>query len=381
MEERGATIVSMENVVKTYPTGTEALKGLNLSIAKGEFVFVVGSSGSGKSTFIKLLLREIEPSSGTLVVNGKDITHLKHKQVASYRRRIGCVFQDFRLLKDRSVYENVAFAQKVIGVSNRLIGQNVYHILSLVGLSEKAKAFPKELSGGEQQRVALARALVNKPAMLLADEPTGNLDPKNSEEIMQLLEVINKQGTTVIVVTHNNEIVNKMKKRVVTLDKGVLISDEEEGSYHNHLTGMSVQNEQREHIFENIVLRAEQEEKRREMAATIEKKEENKRAEAMLGPEVTLRTETVPRAEATLGLEKVSRTEILPGTETVSRIGNVPETKSQVAESGIEQLLHKKEIVEKEHTVFEREVQEEELPVQHSGLAQAMRNGRIKNEN
>lgn len=231
MEEKGATIVSMENVSMTYPTGTQALKGVDIKIAKGEFVFIVGESGSGKSTFVKLLLREISPTGGKLMVNGKDITHLKHKQVAAHRRRIGCVFQDFRLLKDRNVYENVAFAQKVIGIQSRLIGKNVHRILSLVGLSDKEKAIPKELSGGEQQRVALARALVNQPSMLIADEPTGNLDPKNSEEIMHLLEAINAQGTTVIVVTHNQEIVDSMQKRVITLDKGMVARDDEAGSY------------------------------------------------------------------------------------------------------------------------------------------------------
>lgn len=236
VEEKGAAIVSLRDVKKTYSTGSEALKGVSLEISKGEFVFLVGASGSGKSTFIRLLLREVEPTSGTIVVNGKDITHLKHKQVAAHRRRIGCVFQDFRLLKDRNVYENVAFAQKVVGIPNRLIGKNVYRILSLVGLGDKAKALPSELSGGEQQRVALARALVNEPPILLADEPTGNLDPKNSVEIMQLLEAINAQGTTVIVVTHNNEIVNMMQKRVITLDKGIVYSDEENGSYQGVLS-------------------------------------------------------------------------------------------------------------------------------------------------
>lgn len=252
VEEMGATIVSMENVAMTYPTGTEALKGLNLKISKGEFVFVVGASGSGKSTFIKLLLREIAPTGGKIMVNGKDITNLKHKQVAAHRRRIGCVFQDFRLLKERNVYENVAFAQKVIGIPERIIGKNVHHILSLVGLSEKEKAYPRELSGGEQQRVALARALVNRPAILLADEPTGNLDPKNSQEIMGLLEEINNQGTTVIVVTHNHEIVNAMHKRVITMDKGNLISDEEDGTYKNHapVTYESVESKLKEELIE-----------------------------------------------------------------------------------------------------------------------------------
>lgn len=236
MEQKETEIVSMDNVVVTYPTGTQALKGIELEIARGEFVFVVGASGSGKSTFIKVLLREIAPKTGRILVNGRDITHLKHKQVAAYRRKIGCVFQDFRLLKDRNVYENVAFAQKVIGVPHKLIGQNVRRILTLVGLGDKEQAFPKELSGGEQQRVALARALVNKPAMLLADEPTGNLDPKTSMEIMQLLEAINQQGTTVIVVTHDNEIVNQMRKRVITLKEGEVYKDEEDGSYAKSLS-------------------------------------------------------------------------------------------------------------------------------------------------
>ena len=236
MEEKGASIVSLEKVGMTYPNGTEALKEFDLHISKGEFVFVVGASGSGKSTFIKLLLREVAPTSGKIMVNGKNITHLKHKQVAAHRRRIGCVFQDFRLLKDRNVYENVAFAQRVIAVPNRFIGRNVRRILTLVGLSDKELAYPRELSGGEQQRVALARALVNEPPILIADEPTGNLDPKTSLEIMQLIENINRQGTTVIVVTHDNEIVNRMQKRVVTLKEGSLYSDEREGIYTKSLS-------------------------------------------------------------------------------------------------------------------------------------------------
>lgn len=241
VEEKGVSIVSLQNVVKTYATGSQALKGVDIDIKKGEFVFLVGASGSGKSTFIRLLLREIEPSEGRIIVNGKDITHLKHKQVATHRRRIGCVFQDFRLLKGRNVFENVAFAQKVIGVPNRLIGQNVHRILALVGLSDKAEALPKELSGGEQQRVAIARALVNRPSILLADEPTGNLDPQNSVEIMQLLEAINSKGTTVIVVTHDHEIVNMMHKRVIRLDKGKIASDEEDGSYQGNSSVKSIE--------------------------------------------------------------------------------------------------------------------------------------------
>lgn len=231
MEEKNAKIVSLSNVSVTYPTGSKALKNFSIDIYKGEFVFVVGASGSGKSTFIKLLLREVEPSSGKVVVNGKNITNLKHKDVATHRRRIGVVFQDFRLLKDRNVFENVAFAQRVISMPHRLIGRNVSKVLALVGLEEKKKAFPKELSGGEQQRVALARAIVNQVPLLIADEPTGNLDPKTSMEIMQLLENINRQGTTVIVVTHDREIVDMMQKRVVTIKDGEMFSDVEQGQY------------------------------------------------------------------------------------------------------------------------------------------------------
>ena len=198
---------------------------MKIEIEDGEFVFVVGTSGSGKSTFIKLLLKELEPTEGKIIVNDTELRKLRSGKTAKYRRKVGVVFQDFRLLKDRNVYENIAFAQRVIGVSTREIKKNVPRMLSLVGLSEKYKSFPNELSGGEQQRVALARALVNKPALLLADEPTGNLDPGNSWEIMKLLDEINKQGTTVVVVTHNMEIVERMQKRVITMKKGIKVSD------------------------------------------------------------------------------------------------------------------------------------------------------------
>lgn len=224
-------IITLENVSKTYPAGTKALQDLSLTIHKGEFVFVVGSSGSGKSTLIKLLLKEIEPTSGRIEVNGQDVTRMKHKQVAKYRRKLGVVFQDFRLLKDRNVFENVAFALRVVGKSNYMIRRQVPAILTIMGLGEKYDSLPRQLSGGEQQRVALARALVNKPPILLADEPTGNLDPKNSWEIMRLLDEINKKGTTVVVVTHNSEIVDVMQKRVITMKKGVMISDEQKGGY------------------------------------------------------------------------------------------------------------------------------------------------------
>lgn len=224
-------MITLENVVKAYSTGAPALNGISLQIEAGEFVFIVGDSGSGKSTLIKLLLRELMPTSGKITVNGIDVAALRHKQIPKYRRSLGVVFQDFRLLKDRNVYENVAFAQRIVQTPTKEIRKNVPSILSTVGLAGKYKARPRQLSGGEQQRVALARALVNKPPILLADEPTGNLDPKNSWEIMKLLEEINKSGTTVLVVTHNREIVNAMKKRVITMNKGVIVSDEKEGTY------------------------------------------------------------------------------------------------------------------------------------------------------
>lgn len=205
-------MITLENVSKSYAKGQPALNDVSLNIEKGEFVFIVGNSGSGKSTLIKLLLKELDPTSGTIKVNDQDLGKLKRRQIPKYRRGVGVVFQDFRLLKDRNVYENVAFAQRVIERPNRVIKKRVPEILTLVGLAEKYKSFPRELSGGEQQRVALARALVNRPNILLADEPTGNLDPKNSLEIMKLLEEINERGTTVLVVTHNREIVNAFKK-------------------------------------------------------------------------------------------------------------------------------------------------------------------------
>lgn len=224
-------MIVLENVSKSYTSGAPALNGISLHIDKGEFVFIVGNSGSGKSTLIKLLLKELEPTEGEIIVNNKSLTKMKRKQIPKFRREIGVVFQDFRLLKDRNVYENIAFAQRVVEKSTKTIRRQVPKMLSMVGLAEKYKSFPRELSGGEQQRVALARALVNSPSILLADEPTGNLDPKNSWEIMKLLEEVNESGTTVIVVTHNREIVNAMKKRVITMNRGVIISDEEEGGY------------------------------------------------------------------------------------------------------------------------------------------------------
>ena len=227
-------MIDLENVKKSYATGVQALNGISLHIDRGEFVFIVGDSGSGKSTLIKLLLKELDPTSGTIKVNGINLNRMKPKAIPKYRRKLGVVFQDFRLLKDRNVYENVAFAQRVIITPTKQIRKNVPKMLSLVGRAEKYKAYPKELSGGEQQRVALARALVNQPNILLADEPTGNLDPKNSKEIMKLLETINERGTTVVVVTHNQEIVDAMKKRVIAMHKGVIISDERKAGYTQH---------------------------------------------------------------------------------------------------------------------------------------------------
>ena len=224
-------MIELENVSMTYPGGIEALKNVNINIEKGEFVFIVGSSGSGKTTLFKLLLKELDPTAGNITVAGYDYSKIKNKDRPKVRRRIGVVFQNFRLLKDRTIYENVAFAQRVIQTPVRYIRRRVPAMLTLVGLADKYKSYPKELSGGEQQRVAMARALVNNPDIILADEPTGNLDPKNSLDIMNLLEDINKRGTTVVVVTHNKDIVNEMKKRVITLKKGVIISDEKEGGY------------------------------------------------------------------------------------------------------------------------------------------------------
>ncbi|WP_291235645.1 cell division ATP-binding protein FtsE [Frisingicoccus sp.] len=222
-------MIVLDNVCKTYNTGVSALNGVNLRIRKGEFVFIVGTSGSGKTTLFKLLLKELEPTSGKIYINNKNIGRLRRRKISKMRRGIGVVFQDFRLLKDRNVYENIAFAQRVMGKSAKVIRETVPQMLTLVGLSDKAESFPNELSGGEQQRVSLARALVNNPPILLADEPTGNLDPDNAWEIMKLLEDINKRGTTVVVVTHNREIVERMKKRVITIDKGVVVNDEKGG--------------------------------------------------------------------------------------------------------------------------------------------------------
>ena len=218
-------MIELKEVTKEYSKGIAALNGINLKIDQGEFVFIVGDSGSGKSTLIRLLLKELEPTSGSITVMKKNLGKMRHKSIPFYRRKIGVVFQDFRLLQDRNVYENIAFALRVTEAPTRVLKTKVPAALSLVGLAQKYKSYPKELSGGEQQRVAIARAIVNEPSILLADEPTGNLDPANSWEIMKLLEEANNRGTTVIVVTHNHEIVNAMQKRVVTMQKGNIVSD------------------------------------------------------------------------------------------------------------------------------------------------------------
>lgn len=230
-EEIMETMIDIIDVSKSYGKGLPAVNHANLHVDKGEFVFVVGSSGSGKTTLIKLLMKELDSTSGQMIVSGERLEKMKHRRVAKYRRKLGVVFQDFRLLKDRNIYENIAFALRVTETPTRIIKQKVPAALSLVGLAQKYKSFPKELSGGEQQRVAIARAIVNEPAILLADEPTGNLDPTNSWEIMSLLKEANERGTTVLVVTHNQEIVNEMNERVITMKQGVIVSDEKKGGY------------------------------------------------------------------------------------------------------------------------------------------------------
>ena len=226
------SMIFFDRVTKIYGNGQKALDNVSLKVGRGEFVFLEGDSGAGKTTMLELILKETDPTQGNIQVNGIELAGLRERQIYQYRRYIGMVFQDFRLFSDFTVYENVAFAQRVVNRPTRVIRKRVPEVLQEVGLAGKYKAYPDELSGGEQQRVALARAIVNRPDILLADEPTGNLDPKTSEEIMKLLEEINERGTTVLVVTHNKEIVNSMKKRVLTMHNGVIISDEKEGEYY-----------------------------------------------------------------------------------------------------------------------------------------------------
>lgn len=224
-------MIEMKQVFKKYPGGSKALQGLNVSIAQGEFVYVVGPSGAGKSTFIKMLYAEERASAGKVLVNQVDVTKLSARKVPFLRRQLGVVFQDYKLLPKKSVYENVAYALEVIEKDQKFIKQRVTEVLKLVGLATKAKRFPHELSGGEQQRVAIARAIVNQPKIFIADEPTGNLDPTTTWEVMKVLEAINAQGTTVIMATHNREVVDGMRHRVVRIEKGRIVSDRAGGDY------------------------------------------------------------------------------------------------------------------------------------------------------
>ena len=224
-------MINISEVFKTYDNGTKALKGVSLEIENGEFAFIVGPSGSGKSTIIKLLAAELRPTSGKVIVNQFDVGSIRQRQIPYLRRTIGVVFQDFRLIDKKTVYENVAFVMRAVGAPSRVIKKRVPYVLDLVGLLHKARRYPTELSGGEQQRVAIARALVNNPNVIIADEPTGNLDPARSLELMMLLEKINSLGTTVLVVTHEKELVDQFSKRVIAIDSGVIISDKTGGYY------------------------------------------------------------------------------------------------------------------------------------------------------
>lgn len=228
-------MIELINISKEYANGVVALNNINLKINKGEFVFIVGSSGAGKSTLLKLLLKEEEPTNGKLILDGRDITKVRYRKIPTVRRKLGVVFQDFRLLHNKTVYENVAFAMEILGAPPKEIRRRVPAVLSMVHLSRKADAFPDELSGGEHQRVAIARAIVNNPPVLIADEPTGNLDPETAWEIMTVLRDINVRGTTVLMATHAKDIVNAMQKRVITIHSGQIIRDEEVGVYGNDI--------------------------------------------------------------------------------------------------------------------------------------------------
>ncbi|GEB78201.1 cell division ATP-binding protein FtsE [Sporolactobacillus inulinus] len=223
--------IVMQNVWKAYPNGVMALNGIDLSVKQGEFVYIVGPSGAGKSTFIKMIFRELKPTRGKIFINNKNIASLRERQVPYLRRKIGIVFQDFRLLPKLTVYENVAFALEVIEEHPRQIKKRVMDVLDLVGLKHKLRSFPNQLSGGEQQRVSIARSIVNRPPVLIADEPTGNLDPETSWQIMDVFKRINDQGTTIIMATHNRDIVNKVRHRVLGLEGGMIVRDQQEGDY------------------------------------------------------------------------------------------------------------------------------------------------------
>lgn len=224
-------LIHMSNLYKEYENGTVALKNVNIDIEKGEFVFLVGSSGAGKSTFIKMIFREVLPTRGELVVNGRDLVKMKDSEIPYLRRGLGIVFQDYRLLPDKTVYENIAFAMQVIEAPRREMQKRVNSVLDLVGLKEKYRRFPSQLSGGEQQRVAIARAIVNSPMVVIADEPTGNLDPETSWDIMEIFKRINKSGTTIVMATHDKTIVDAMQKRVIAIEGGSVIRDELKGAY------------------------------------------------------------------------------------------------------------------------------------------------------
>lgn len=224
-------MIHMRNICKTYDTGAVALDNVNIDIAKGEFVFIVGASGAGKSTFIKMLFREELPTSGKLLVNGHDVINMDRKEVPYLRRGLGVIFQDYRLLLDKTVFENVAFAMQVIEAPRRIMQRSVNAVLDVVGLRDKYRSFPSQLSGGEQQRVAIARAIVNDPAIVIADEPTGNLDPETSWEIMDIFQRINKAGTTIVMATHDRNIVDAMKKRVIAIEDGRIVRDQLRGGY------------------------------------------------------------------------------------------------------------------------------------------------------
>jgi len=224
-------VIEMQDLWKTYRNGTHALRGINVKVDRNEFVYIVGPSGAGKSTFMKLIYREERPTKGQIFVNGFNLEKLKQRKIPYVRRNIGVIFQDFRLLPKLTVYENVAFAMEVVEAPKKLIRKRTMEVLELVKLKDKASSYPSQLSGGEQQRTAIARAIVNNPAVIIADEPTGNLDPETSWDIMKLLEEINFRGTTIVMATHNKEIVNTMRKRVIAIEKGVIVRDEIRGEY------------------------------------------------------------------------------------------------------------------------------------------------------
>lgn len=228
-------MIELVNVSKEYNNGVKALNNINIKIDKGEFVFLVGSSGAGKSTLIKLLLKEENPTKGKLILNGKDATKIRSRRIPHIRRSIGVVFQDFRLLPNKTVYENVAFAMEIVGSSSKEIRRQVPNVLAMVGLSNKAKQYPDQLSGGEKQRIAIARAIINNPGVLIADEPTGNLDPDTSWEIMKILKRINERGTTVLMATHAKDIVDFMKRRVIALSEGNIVKDDLKGVYDHEI--------------------------------------------------------------------------------------------------------------------------------------------------